>query len=276
MIYREIRVQAKGSSPEAHLTTYLLNTPEDLWIEKRPMVIVCPGGAYAYTSRREAEPVALAFNSFGYHAAVLDYSCAPAHFPTALEELASVVRLVREHADEWHVDRERILVQGCSAGGHLAASLGILWQEEFLKEDLGLERSEVIRPNGMILAYPVITGGEYAHRDSFRNLLGEREPELRDAMSLEKRVTEQTCPAFVWATFTDGSVPAENSLLLVSALKAKGVSTEFHLYPHGGHGLSLANDLSAGLSGKEIQKDAASWTDLARTWLEANYPLTHR
>ena len=72
MIYREIRVQAKGSSPEAHLTTYLLNTPEDLWIEKRPMVIVCPGGAYAYTSRREAEPVALAFNSFGYHAAVLE------------------------------------------------------------------------------------------------------------------------------------------------------------------------------------------------------------
>ena len=102
----------------------------------------------------------------------MDYSVAPSRFPTAVKELALAVALVREHSQEWHVDPERIFVCGFSAGGHLACSLGVFWNREFLWKSLGKE-PEQIRPNGMILGYPVISSGPFAHVGSFKRLLGD-------------------------------------------------------------------------------------------------------
>ena len=95
----------------------------------------------------------------------------------------------------------------------------------------------------MILCYPVITSGEYAHKDSFKCLLGEEaSQELFDKMSLEKQVTEHAPQAFIWHTAEDGLVPMENSLLLATALRAKGIPIELHIYPKGHHGLSLCDN----------------------------------
>ena len=96
------------------------------------------------------------------------------------QELARSMMLLHEKADEWQIDAEKIVVQGCSAGGHLAASLGMFWDRDFLAEKMGLKITEkkILRPYGMLLCYPVITSGEFAHRGSFENLLGEREKEL--------------------------------------------------------------------------------------------------
>ena len=162
-------------------------------INDRPLILLCPGGGYTRTSDREAEPMALKFLAMGYHAAVLRYSCAPAEYPTSLKELAYSIKFLREHAKEWHIDPHKIVVEGCSAGGHLAASLGVFWDEDFLAESQGLSASEheLLRPDGLLLCYPVITSGEFAHRGSFENLLGSRQEELGEKLSLEKQVTNK-------------------------------------------------------------------------------------
>ena len=270
MIHETYPIQVEGSLEYARLVTYIQEYSDQLQIDKRPLVLVCPGGGYARTSDREAESMALQFLAMGYHAAVLRYSCAPAKYPTALMEAATAMLLIREKAEEWHVDADKIVIQGCSAGGHLAASLGMFWDEDFLAESLGLTsgQHELLKPNGMILCYPVITSGEFAHRGSFENLLGEKEAELGEKMSLEKQVSDKTPKAFIWHTYEDGSVPVENSLFLVSALRKAGISTEFHMYPKGSHGLSLANHLTASADGKAIQEECTSWIQLAHTWME--------
>lgn len=270
MIHETYPIQVAGSLPDAKLVTYIQEYSESLKFNTRPLILICPGGGYSYTSDREAEKIAIQFLAMGYHAAVLRYSCAPAQYPTALLELAAGMKLIREKALEWHVDPGKIVVQGCSAGGHLAASLGVFWKEEFLAEQLGLQGDErrILKPDGMILCYPVITGGEYAHRDSFKNLLGDREKELVGKMSLETQVTPDTPRTFIWHTFEDGSVPVENSLLLVAALRKASVPTEFHMYARGGHGLSLANWITESADGGGIQEECEGWAGLCGTWLE--------
>lgn len=173
MIHETIKIQAEGSAYEGKLVTYFLgNSPEIEPDRRRPVVVICPGGAYSATSDREAEGIAMQFLGRGYHAAVLRYSTAPARFPEALQQLALAVSMLRERAEEWHIDPDKIVVQGSSAGGHLAASLGVFWKKAFLSERLG-KPSEAFRPNGLMLSYPVITSGEKAHMGSFENLLGE-------------------------------------------------------------------------------------------------------
>ena len=267
------QIQVEGSLPETRLITYIQDHYQEIKIESRPLVLICPGGAYAYTSPREGEAFAMQFLAMGYHAAVLKYSCAPAVFPTSLTELASAMILIRQHAQEWHVDPDKIIVLGCSAGGHLAASLATLWDEDFLVEALKLEKSnhKLLKPDGLILCYPVITSGEFAHRGSFENLLGEREKELGGELSLEARVSEKVPPVFIWHTYTDGSVPVENSLLFVNALRKAGVSTEFHMYPCGGHGLGLANRLTQARDGSAVQEECTSWIPLVHTWIESRF-----
>lgn len=271
MIHETYPIQVEGSQSYARLVTYIQEHSEAIGIDKRKLVLLCPGGGYEHTSDREAEAMALQFMAMGYHAAVLRYSVAPAKYPTALLELAKSVQLIREHAEEWHVDAEKIVVEGCSAGGHLAASYCLFWKKPFIAEALGLDAQEAekaLRPNGMLLCYPVITSGEYAHRGSFVNLLGERQEELNHAMSLEYHVNKDVPPAFIWHTFEDGAVPVENSLLFVNALRKENISTEFHMYPRGGHGLALANELTQNAQGGSIMPECTSWTLLAKVWLE--------
>ena len=286
MIYQTYSVSQEGSQEYARLTTYIQDDTEEIVIHERPLVLVCPGGGYCMTSDREAEVIVLQVLAMGCHAALLRYSCAPSVFPASLLELASSVKLIREHAREWHIDPDKIIVMGFSAGGHLAASLGMFWNRKFLAERLGINHKdqELLRPNGMILCYPVITSGEYAHKDSFRFLLGlnqETVPEklegfeeacsveeMLEKLSLEKQVSKDTPKAFIWHTFEDDCVPVENSLLLVNALRREGICTEFHMYPHGGHGLSLASAQSVSPAGSEIVEACQSWIGLLRKWIE--------
>lgn len=232
MIHETYPIQVEGAQSYARLVTYIQEHSDAINIQKRKLVLVCPGGSYANTSDREAEAIALQFAAMGYHAAVLRYSVAPATYPTALLEVAKSVQMIREHAEEWHVDAEKIVIEGCSAGGHLAASYCLFWKEKFIAVALGITDVErVLKPNGMLLGYPVITSGEFAHRGSFVKLLGERQKELNEALSLEKHVSEDVPPTFIWHTFEDQTVPVENSLLFVGALRKKIYQQNFTCIP---------------------------------------------
>ena len=250
---------------EARLSVFLRDNMSFAPDRKRPMVLICPGGAYAYTSEREAEPVALWYLGKGYHAAILYYSCAGAQFPTALCQLAQAVSMIRGNSGEWGVDPERIIVCGFSAGGHLALSLGTFWNRDFVAGALK-KPAESLKPDGLILAYPVVTSGEYRHDGSIRNLLGSRygDSGAMNLVSLEKQVSSDVPPVFVWTTNEDAGVPAENSLMLAMALRKAGVSVELHMYPRGAHGLSLANEE---LNPAGAPEEAADWINLSERWL---------
>ncbi len=274
MIYKEFVLKENGSLDGAKLTVYVQETSSPkLKIKKRPLILLCPGGAYAYTSDREAEPIAFSLMAKGYHTAILRYSCYPAHYPTSLLELGRSLLIIREHADEWFVDSNAIIIQGCSAGGHLAASFGCFWREDFLAETLIGEKSdiskEMLRPNGLLLCYPVITSGEHAHKDSFKNLLGDRLTELESKMSLETAVNQYVPRTFIWHTFTDEAVPVENSLFFATALRQHGINTELHIFPTGCHGLSLASHLTESPDEKENVPACQPWIELAATWLDS-------
>ncbi len=264
----EITIQAPESGAEAGLFLYLLDNSRELYDGLlRPMVLICPGGGYEMTSDREAEGIALKLMATGCHCAVLRYSVAPHRYPTALLQAAASIKLIREHAAEWYIDPERIYIQGSSAGGHLAASLGVFWKQPFLAGKL-LTSPDMLKPNGLILSYPVITSGMFAHRGSFENLLGDDpDKQLLEKLSLEKQVTQDTPRTFLWHTFEDGTVPVENSLLFAKALREKGIPVEFHLFEKGPHGLGTASKLTMSADGRGVQKECEIWMELLRVWM---------
>lgn len=267
MIYRVMDIKAETYEEPAKLYLYLLDKSPEIGIDRRPLIFICPGGGYCMTSDREAEMIAMQFLAAGFHAAVLRYSCAPACYPTALLEVGASFKYLRENAEDFHIDPDKIVIQGSSAGGHLAASYSVFWKKKsFLSEKLKVP-AEMLRPNGLMLSYPVITSGEKAHRDSFKNLLGDRYDELVEEMSLENQVDENTPPAFIWHTAEDNCVPVENSILFFQALHAHNIPVELHIYPYGCHGLGLASELTASPDGGCIQEECQTWVGLAKTWM---------
>lgn len=258
-----------GIPGSSYFTAYLLDVNPASDKQTRPAVIICPGGGYGKLSPREAEPIAMQYLASGYHAFVLWYSLPPFRFPTALQELAFLVAHVREHAREWHVDPEKIVVSGFSAGGHLACSLGAFWNQEFVYGPLGLT-PEMIRPDAMLLCYPVVTAGKDCHKGSFENLLGDQADDetMRHLVSLEHQVGPHTPKTFLWHTITDQSVPVANSMLLAQALIRNHVNLEYHLYPVGCHGLALASEETAAGQARYVEPQCQSWMNLAKCWLE--------
>ena len=211
------------------LTVYLRDCCERMPnVLDRPLVLVVPGGGYTHVSAREGDPVALQFAAAGYHTAVLDYAiCEKAKDYMPLRQLAEAIGLVRQHAAQWHILPEKIAVCGFSAGGHLALSGAVL--------DIPGEAAQP-RPNAVILGYPVVTAGQYAHRGSFVQLAGSADPAAQQVFGLEDKITPQTPPVFVWTTMEDATVPVENTLMLVNALHRAGVPCEAHLFEKGAGG----------------------------------------
>lgn len=235
---------------------------------KRPAVIVCPGGGYSNCSPRESEPIALRFSGDGYQSFTLDYPVAPDRYPSALLYLSAAVAWVRRNAEELGVIPDQIAVCGFSAAGHLCASLGALWNEEFISRQLSLADGEN-RPDAVILAYPVITSGEFAHAGSFQQLLGkDPDPALLEKLSIEKSAGPHFPPTFLWTTYTDQIVPAENSLLLAARLRQCGVNVEFHMFRKGPHGMSLCDKTTGSIKGTLVSPHCAHWVTLCMEWLQ--------
>ncbi|MBQ9459449.1 MAG: alpha/beta hydrolase [Oscillospiraceae bacterium] len=253
-----IRFEALG----APVTLYLHEDHDRLVSHKtRPALIICAGGCYRWLSPRERDPAALAFAAMGYQTLLLEYATGEnAGELRPLRQLAETVRIVRERAEEWHIEPQHVGVLGFSAGGHLAASLGVLWHE------LGL--GEACRPDALVLSYPVITTGEYAHRESADNVTGGDE-KLRALLSLENHVTSHMPPTFVWHCTGDESVPVENTLLLAAAMQRAGVLYECHLFSGGSHGISVCT--------REVETPnaaCAAWVDLCKAWLNERFQFT--
>ncbi|WP_217362278.1 alpha/beta hydrolase [Cohnella herbarum] len=274
------------------LEAYLLHSSDEFQLGRnRPAVIVCPGGGYLCTSDREAEPVALRFAAQGYQVFVLRYTTyfkeyvpdlnerPPGNphsvFPQPLYDLALALLIVRRDSAKWRVDPDRITIVGFSAGGHLAACLGVHWADDFLYERFNVDRG-LLRPDALILGYPLVDHSlamEAEKDEPFRELVYQAHfghsnptPEERKARSPVHFVTSRTPPTFLWHTADDDLVDARNSMKWALALAENKVPYELHIFESGVHGLSLADETSAA---EEAHMNASCriWFELALSWL---------
>ncbi|MBI3830325.1 MAG: alpha/beta hydrolase [Planctomycetes bacterium] len=230
---------AAGDGPEdrPRLTPYLLEGGP------HACVIVCPGGGYQTRAQHERDPISLWLNSAGVASFVLDYRVKPYKHPIPLVDAQRAIRTVRARAKEWRIDPQRIGILGFSAGGHLAASAATFHDEGDATAADPIERQSC-RPDALIACYAVITfNAAFGHRGCQTNFLGlDPDPALLQKMSLENSVTPRNPPAFIWHTTDDPVVPVENSLIFAMALRKAGVACAVHSFPHGRHGLALAED----------------------------------
>jgi len=254
-----------GRTPDpgakGQLTCWIPHTSPEVSASRRsPAVLILPGGAYAWTSARESEPVALRFVSRGYAAFILDYSCAPLGFPVSLREAAMAMRFIRENGPQFEVDPKMIAALGFSAGGHLCGCLGTMYD---CPEVADIAPAETIRPDALGLCYPVAVSWGRTHEMSFDNI-SRGDAGLRKRLSLDALVRPDMPPVFLWHTRDDASVPVRNSLVLAQALEEAGVDFAMHVYHHGQHGLSTADDMvfPAG-SVPEISMDIPGWVEAA-------------
>lgn len=235
--------QRPGSKENATLTCYIAKEVQE-GEPPRPAILILPGGGYEFCSPREAEPIAIAYLNAGFNAFVLEhYSVSKqAAFPDALCDAMWAMSVIRGQAERWYIDPRQVAVCGFSAGGHLAASLSVFWEQEEYCKRAGVTPA-LIRPDAVVLSYAVITAKEqYANIGSIKSLLNERygEPEWMELLSLEKQVTDRTPPCYLWHTADDPIVPVENSLLFAMALSAHQVPFALRVFQSGPHGLSLA------------------------------------
>ena len=244
----------------ATLEGYILDCELKLGQEtSRPAIVICPGGGYVYCSPREAEPVALRYAAAGYHAFILRYSTGRncAHL-APMKQVDWVIGHLRENAETWHIDPNKILTCGFSAGGHLAFWAGVQAEN---------------KPNGMILSYPAISAPNIPGADFMLKLLmGRNEVTDEDARQLDllQFVDKSAPPVFLVATAED-LLTNYGALLVANKYAQLGLGYELHIFQHGPHGYSLADATSADGSSQVLNAAYATWPELSVQWMQKVY-----
>ena len=229
-------------------------------------VIICPGGGYMRLStEREGIQYANWLATLGVTSFVLKYRMSEFGHPAPLQDVLRAVRVVRSRAAEFKIDANRIGVMGSSAGGHLAASAGTLFDHPAGRTGAPLDTVNA-RPDFLMLLYPVITmEGPAAHAGSRKALIGAApSADLVQLMSLERQVTPRTPPTLLIHTQADQTVPVENSIAFYQALTRNKVPAEMYLFEHGGHGMGMRDGLGT----------SSLWPRRAEEWLRDRGLLT--
>jgi acetyl esterase/lipase len=225
-------------------------------------VIVIPGGGYAGIAiNHEGIEIAKKFAAAGITAFVLKYRL-PSDLIMVdrsigpLQDAQRAIQMVRERAEEWKINPNKVGIIGFSAGGHLASTLGTHYEKALID----IKANVSLRPDFMALIYPVITMEEYTHQGSKQNLIGQSAVQEQVVLySNEKQVNRNTPPTFLLHAQDDKVVPVKNSLMIYEAIVNAGGKAEMHLYQAGGHGFGLNNKTTPD-----------QWFDRCMNWLKAN------
>ncbi len=276
---KHFTIQLDSRFPDCTMYAYLHDKESD--IAPRKAMIVCPGGAYQVLAIREGEAVATSYFAAGMQAFILNYSLREkARNDAPLIEAALAIKHLRDHAEEYDIDSDYIFISGFSAGGHCAAMSATLWNDSVVREALGIDRGEapegINKPTATVLGYPVISGHTPAASPwlstSIATLSGiedYRGHAEADRYSLELHVDSTTSPAFMWHTADDDSVSIESTLYYALALSRAGVPFEYHVYPHGPHGLSLANSVTSAGNPDFDLPNVAEWFEASLKFINS-------
>ncbi len=225
-------------------------------------VIVIPGGAYSgIANNHEGIDVAKKFVESGVTAFLLKYRLPDDRIMKdraigPIQDAQRAIQIIRERASEWQLDTGRIGVIGFSAGGHLASTLGTHYDHSYIDN----KKQVNLRPDFMILIYPVINMGEYTHMGSKTNLIGkDADVKQVERFSNEKQVRNTTPPVFLIHAQDDAAVPVQNSLSFYEHTLKNKVKAEMYLYQQGGHGFGMYN-----------KAEKEQWFERLLNWLELN------
>lgn len=261
MIYKNIEL-----CEDARLEVY---APEKPASYVRDALLIIPGGGYGeICDDREGEPVALDFMQKGYACFVLHYSVGErAKFPKPLIEASYAMKYIKDNAKEYNLNPERVFAMGFSAGGHLAASLGILWHLDEIYKEIDMPFG-YNKPKGILPIYPVVSANVPTHIWSFYKILGKEDltQEDKEKYSLEMYVDEKSSPAFICHTSTDQAVPVNNALCLANAYVNAGMPVELHIFKDAPHGIALGNKITQ--CGNKAWLCGDSWPELAKKWMK--------
>lgn len=285
------------------LTTYILDdSVEMLNGNKKGAVLICPGGAYLYCSDREGEPVAASFAAMGYHTFVLRYSVynenkgkntndnimpdmskpwtekKQVHYPAQIRDVGKALLYIREHADVWNIDMDKIALCGFSAGAYTCAMYAVNYDKPVVTEYLGIEENG-IRPKAVILGYTLSdyvsfmdleTGENPLFDASIRAYTGNvsiKDKRLAEELSPYLHVDTHTPPMFLWATARDQLVDPEHTLKMALALNKNKIPYELHIFEEGQHGMALGTYATAA-EGCHLDTNIEGWVHLADKWLQ--------
>lgn len=262
------KIYIDPNNSDAYLETFV---PDTIKFRVQDALLIIPGGGYSWICNyKEGEPVALEFASKGYACFVLHYSVSEkAKFPLPLIQASLAMKHIRDNAQKYNLDPDRVFAIGFSAGGHLCASLGSLWHSDVIYQEIDMPFG-YNKPKATILIYPVITSDErYAHMGSFYNLLGSGNPSKEELskFSLEKCVSDKTVPAFLMHTASDDVVNVNNSLLMAQSFNEYKIPFEMHIFPSSRHGCALGSDITADFDDMSYPS-LSMWPTLARMWME--------
>ena len=266
MINEKIRL---FDDDDVYLETFC---PDKIWDMSRDAILIFPGGGYiGICDDREGEPIALSFAAKGINAFVLHYSVGRKRsFPRQLIEASAAMKYIKDNHEKYNINPDRVFATGFSAGGHLCASLGILWHLQEVYDAIPMEYG-YNKPLGIIPVYPVVSGIiDGSHLTSMRNLLCNDNPDVDELTkcSLETRVDEKSSPACIIHTSTDEVVSVENALVLADAYRKAGKKFEMHVFYDAPHGMALGNDITS--LGRPVydQPSLASWIEQSIFWMK--------
>ena len=225
-------------------------------------VLICPGGGYGYVSMtNEGYEIAQKLIDNGFTAFILKYRLPSDEIMDdktigPLQDTQQAIKIIREEAAVHHIDTSKLGIMGFSAGGHLASTTGTHFNQVVIDNP----NKTNLRPDFMVLVYPVISFGKFQHKGTRTHLIGGNPTEeMTRLYSNEFQVNEETPMTFLVHALDDKVVPFQNSVAFLEALNINGVKSEMHLYQEGGHGFGL-----------NIRSTKESWFDSMLNWLSSN------
>lgn len=263
MIYEKLNYTEDG---RVNLQTYI---PEITDGPEMPALVVLPGGAWVYLEPSEGEMVALTFIKERYACFVLNYSVGDySEFPNPLLEISWAISTIRQNAERWHIDPNKIAVAGFSAGASVASMSATQWNTPFLAEKLQVP-SEKLKPNAAILAYgcnDLSTIFDNEDDDLIIPAPGKITADRTPQIDVVNYVTKDTAPIFFYHCRYDKLVPVKNTWLLASKMEELGLPFEMHIFQSGHHGMSVNNALT--IEKNAIDPSVSQWVSLCLSWLE--------
>lgn len=232
----------------------------------RPVMLIIPGGAYSFLCYRENKPFEKKFYDLGYNAFYLDYSVGDnVRYGIALKEVLMAITYIRKNFSS------KLGIIGFSAGGHL---VGESCNGEKDLSFLGENKDYYAKPDATVYCYPVVSTKEgLIHEWSFQSLLKDKFESLKDKVSVENLINNESSPAFIFHCADDSVVPVGNSIELANAYLKNGVKVELHVFPRGGHGVALPTlecFTEEELKNVNINKELTVWFDLCLNFLKNN------